>query len=207
MLESQDITRWLPTTRREAEARDWNELDVILISGDAYIDHPAFGAAVIGRILESQGLKVGIIDQPNWKGDLQDFKRLGTPRLFFGVTGGCMDPMVNHYTANKKKRSNDAYSPGGKAGKRPDYATTVYSQILKDLFPEIPVLIGGIEASLRRVTHYDYWSDSLRPNILSWSGADMLVYGMGEQALREIVRLLEKGVPFDSLKTIPQTAV
>ena len=207
MLESQDITRWLPTTRREAEARDWNELDVILISGDAYIDHPAFGAAVIGRILESQGLKVGIIDQPNWKGDLQDFKRLGTPRLFFGVTGGCMDPMVNHYTANKKKRSNDAYSPGGKAGKRPDYATTVYSKILKDLFPEVAVLIGGIEASLRRVTHYDYWSDSLKPNILSWSGADMLVYGMGEQALREIVRLLEKGVPFDSLKTIPQTAV
>lgn len=207
MQQNQDITKWLPTTRKEMEAREWDELDVIIISGDAYVDHPAFGNAVIGRLLESMGLKVGIIDQPNWKGDLQDFKRLGTPRLFFGVTGGCMDPMVNHYTANKKRRSNDAYSPGGTAGKRPDYATTVYTQILKDLYPDTPVLIGGIEASLRRVTHYDYWSDELKPNILSWSGADMLVYGMGEQALREIVRLMEKGVPFDSLKTIPQTAV
>lgn len=207
MQENQDVTRWLPTTRKEMEAREWDELDVIIISGDAYVDHPAFGNAVIGRLLESMGLKVGIIDQPNWKGDLQDFKRLGTPRLFFGVTGGCMDPMVNHYTANKKRRSNDAYSPGGKAGKRPDYATTVYTKILKELYPEKPVLIGGIEASLRRVTHYDYWSNELKPNILSWSGADMLVYGMGEQALRELVRLLERGVPFESLKTIPQTAV
>lgn len=207
MSNQQDPALWLPTTRKEAKLREWDEFDVIIISGDAYVDHPAFGNAVIGRILEDMGLKVGIIDQPAWKGEYNDFKRLGRPRLFFGVTGGCMDPMVNHYTANKKRRSNDAYSPGGQAGRRPDYATTVYTQILKEVYPDVPVLIGGIEASLRRVTHYDYWSDELKQNILSWSGADMLVYGMGEPALREIVRLLEKGVPFDSLKTIPQTAV
>ena len=201
------VSDWLPTTKKEAALREWDDFDVILISGDAYVDHPAFGAAVIGRILEDMGLRVGIIDQPNWKGDLQDFKRLGTPNLFFGVTGGCMDPMVNHYTANKKRRSNDAYTPGGKAGRRPDYATSTYTKILKELFPDVPVLIGGIEASLRRVTHYDYWSNKLQPNILSWSGADMLVYGMGEQALREIVRLVQRGVPFESLKTVAQTAV
>lgn len=207
MHQNFEVSSWLPTTRKELALRDWDELDVILISGDAYVDHPAFGAAVIGRILEDMGLRVGIIDQPAWKGELNDFKRLGKPRLFFGVTGGCMDPMVNHYTANKKKRSNDAYTPGGQAGRRPDYATTVYTQALKQVYTDVPVLIGGIEASLRRVTHYDYWADELKPNILSWSGADMLVYGMGEPALREIVRLVQRGVPFESLKTIPQTAV
>ena len=206
MNEKRPVTDWLPITKKEVEARGWQELDVILISGDAYVDHPAFGSAVIGRILESEGLRVAIVPQPNWQDDLRDFKKLGKPKLFFGVTSGCMDSMVNHYTASKRKRSTDAYTPGGSAGFRPDYATTVYTKILKDLHPEVPVLIGGIEASLRRVTHYDYWADKLFPNILEMSGADLLVYGMGELPLREIIRLLKKGVPFESLKTIPQTA-
>ncbi len=207
MKTSRPITDWLPITKKELEYRKWSELDVILISGDAYVDHPAFGTAVIARILEDMGLKVAIVPQPNWQDDLRDFKKFGKPRLFFGVTSGCMDTMVNHYTASKRKRSTDAYTPGGKAGFRPDYSTTVYTNILKELFPDVPVLLGGIEASLRRVTHYDYWADSLFPNILSHSKADMLVYGMGEMPLRELVRLLEKGVPFSSIKTIPQTAV
>ena len=197
---------WLPTTRKEVELRGWDELDVILISGDAYVDHPAFGHAAVGRILESAGLRVAIVPQPNWHDDLRDFKKLGQPRLFFGISSGCMDPMVNHYTAAKRRRSTDAYTPGGQAGFRPDYAATVYSQTLKKLYPDVPVIIGGIEGSLRRVTHYDYWSDQLKPSILIDSGADLLVYGMGEQPLRSIVQLLAKGVPFSSLKTIPQTA-
>jgi uncharacterized radical SAM protein YgiQ len=201
------VTDWLPITRKELDAHGWEEADVVLISGDAYVDHPAFGAAVIGRILQSEGLRIAIVPQPNWKDDLRDFKKFGAPRLFFGVTSGCMDSMVNHYTAGKRKRSTDAYTPGGDSGFRPDYAVTVYTKILKKLYPEIPVLIGGIEASLRRVTHYDYWEDRLFPNILTMSGADMLVYGMGEMPLREIVRLLKRGVPFHSLNTIPQTAV
>lgn len=200
------ITDWLPTTLKEVRKRGWEELDVIIFSGDAYVDHPSFGCAVIGRIIESCGLKVAIVPQPNWNDD-RDFTKLGKPRLFFGVTGGCMDPMVNHYTASKRRRSTDAYTPGGKSGFRPDYATSVYSQKLKELFPEVPVLIGGIEASLRRVTHYDYWQDKLLPNILTTSGADMLVYGMGEQPLREVLSLLDKGVPFDRLDTIKQTAI
>ena len=198
---------WLPITKKEVEERGWGELDVILISGDAYVDHPAFGTAVIGRILESEGLKIAIVAQPNWQDDLRDFKKFGKPRLFFGVTSGCMDTMVNHYTASRRKRSTDAYTPGGKAGFRPDYAVTTYTKILKKLYPDVPVLIGGIEASLRRVTHYDYWADKLFPSILKMSGADMLVYGMGEQPLREIVKLIKKGVPFSSLTTIKQTAV
>ena len=206
MSERRPITDWLPITKKEVEQRGWDELDVIIISGDAYVDHPAFGAAVIGRIIESEGFKVAVIPQPNWKDDLRDFKKLGKPKYFFGVTSGCMDSMVNHYTANKRLRSNDAYTPGGKAGFRPDYATSTYSNILKDLYPDVPVLIGGIEASLRRVTHFDYWSDKLMPSILETSKADMLVYGMGEQPLRDILKLLKKGVPFDSLKTIAQTA-
>lgn len=200
------ITDWLPTTQKEIDQRGWDELDVILFSGDAYVDHPSFGSAVIGRIIESMGLRIAIVPQPNWKDDLRDFKKLGTPRLFFGVTAGCMDPMINHYTANKRLRSDDAYTPGGQKGFRPDYATTVYSNILKDLFPDVPVVIGGIEASLRRVTHYDYWSDKLRPSILESSKADLLIYGMGEQPLREIITLLGKGIPFSSLNTIKQTA-
>jgi uncharacterized radical SAM protein YgiQ len=206
MIDERPITDWLPITKKEVEKRGWDELDVILISGDAYVDHPSFGTAVIGRIIEDEGFKIGIIAQPNWQDDLRDFKKLGKPKYFFGVTAGCMDSMVNHYTANKRLRSTDAYTPGGAAGFRPDYATTVYSKILKDLYPDVPVMIGGIEASLRRVTHYDYWKDELMPTILVDSKADILVYGMGEQPLREMLQLLKKGVPFHNLHTIKQVA-
>jgi uncharacterized radical SAM protein YgiQ len=201
------LSNWLPTNKKECEIRGWEELDVILFSGDAYVDHPSFGSAVIGRIIESEGLKIALVPQPNWRDELQDFKKLGKPKMFFAVTGGCMDPMVNHYTASKRRRTTDAYSPDGAAGFRPDYATTVYSNILKDLFPDVPILIGGIEASLRRVTHYDYWQNKLLPSILKSSKADLLVYGMGEQPLREIIKLLKKGIPFNQLTTIKQTAV
>lgn len=206
MKELQEITGWLPTTKKEVEMRGWDELDVILISGDAYVDHPAFGPAVIGRIIESEGYRVAIVPQPNWQDDLRDFRKLGKPKYFFGVTSGCMDSMVNHYTANKRLRSTDAYTPGGEAGFRPDYAVAVYSKILKSIYPDTPVIIGGIEASLRRVTHYDYWSDKLMPSILETSGADLLVYGMGEQPLKEILKLLKKGVPFHQLTMVKQTA-
>lgn len=206
MEKTRKITDWLPTSVKEVKDRGWDELDVILFSGDAYVDHPSFGAAVIARIIESKGYKIAIVPQPNWRDDLRDFKKLGKPRLFFGVTAGCMDSMVNHYTANKRLRSDDAYTPGGKAGYRPDYAVNVYSQILKKLFPETPVLIGGIEASLRRVTHYDYWQDKLSPSILISSGADMLVYGMGEKPLLEILDLLSKNVPLQSMHSVLQTA-
>ena len=200
------LNDWLPTTKKEVKARGWEQLDVILFSGDAYVDHPSFGPSVIGRLLESLGLKVAIVPQPNWQDDLRDFKKLGIPRLFFAVTAGCMDSMVNHYTANKRLRSNDAYTPGGKAGFRPDYGTIVYSNILKKLFPETPVVLGGVEASLRRLTHYDFWSDKLKPGILHDSKADLLIYGMGEKPLSELVHLLLKGVPFFSIKNIKQTA-
>ncbi len=206
MQEQLPITSWLPISKKEVEKRGWSDLDVIIISGDAYIDHPSFGSAVIGRIIESEGFRVAIIPQPNWQDDLRDFKKLGAPKYFFGVTSGCMDSMVNHYTANKRKRSTDSYTPGGKAGFRPDYAVTTYTKILKELYPETPVLVGGIEASLRRITHYDYWEDKLFPNILEHSGADLLVYGMGEQPLREILKLLKKGVPFHQLTMVKQTA-
>ena len=201
------LSDWLPTTNKEVKIRGWEALDVILFSGDAYVDHPTFGPAVIGRLLESFGLRVAIVPQPNVNDNLQDFVKLGKPRLFFGVTGGCMDPMISNYNANKKRRDKDAYTPNGDIGFRPDYASTVYSNILKEKWPDTPVLIGGIEGSLRRVTHYDYWSDKLMPTILETSKADMLVYGMGEQPLREIIRLLEKGVPFSSINTVNQTAV
>lgn len=206
MIQERPITDWLPITKKEVEKRGWEELDVILISGDAYVDHPAFGTAVIGRIIESEGFKIGIIPQPNWRDDLRDFKKLGKPKYFFGVTAGCMDSMVNHYTAGKRLRSTDAYTPGGEAGFRPDYATIVYSNILKDIYPDVPILIGGIEASLRRVTHYDYWKNELMPSILVDSKADLLVYGMGEQPLRDTLRLIKKGVPFSSLGTLNQVA-
>ncbi len=205
-MQERPITDWLPLTKKEVEKRGWDELDVILISGDAYVDHPAFGTAVIGRIMESEGLKVGIVAQPNWQDDLRDFKKFGKPKYFFGVTAGCMDSMVNHYTANKRLRSNDSYTPGGEAGFRPDYATTVYSKILKEIYPDVPVLIGGIEASLRRVTHYDYWADKLFPSILVDSQADMLVYGMGEQPLREIIRGVKSGKQLVELTDINQVA-
>lgn len=205
-MEKYDLKRWLPTTKKEVELRGWSELDVILFSGDAYIDHPSFGAAVIGRILEKQGLKVAIIPQPNWRDDLRDFKKLGKPRLFFGVSAGAMDSMINHYTANKRIRSNDAYTPEGKAGMRPDRPSIVYTNILKELYPNIPVLLGGIEASLRRVTHYDYWDDKLHKSILFDSKADLLIYGMGELPLTSLVKQLNNGIPFQNLRNIPQTA-
>jgi uncharacterized radical SAM protein YgiQ len=200
------LSDWLPTTKREVKIRGWERLDVIIFSGDAYVDHAAFGPAALGRILESYGLRVAIVPQPNVNDNLQDFEKLGTPELFFAVTSGAMDSMVSNYTASKRKRDRDAYTPNGDTGFRPDYATTVYSKILKEKFPDVPVVIGGIEASLRRVTHYDYWSDTLKPNILIESGADLLVYGMGEQPLRELIRLLKRGVPFSSIRTIQQTA-
>lgn len=200
------LTDWLPTTKKEMDLRGWNQADVILFSGDAYVDHPSFGAAVIGRILEREGLRVAIVPQPNWRDDLRDFRKLGKPRLFFGVTAGAMDSMINHYTANKRLRSDDAYTADGKAGMRPDRPSVVYSNILKDLFPDVPIVLGGIEASLRRVSHYDYWDDSLHRSILFDAKADLLVYGMGEQPLNQIVRELEKGRTIEKLKDIPQTA-
>lgn len=200
------LSDWLPITLKEAKKKGWEELDVVLISGDAYVDHPAFGTAVVGRIIESEGFKIGIIPQPNWKDDLHEFKKFGKPKYFFGITSGCMDTMVNHYTASKRKRSTDAYTPGGEAGFRPDYAVSTYSKILKKLYPEVPIVIGGIEASLRRVTHYDYWSDKLMPSILESSQADLLIYGMGEQPLREILQLLKRGVPFHQLTMVKQTS-
>ena len=201
------ITDWLPTTLKEVKARGWEELDVILFSGDAYVDHPSFGTAVIARVLESEGLKVAIIPQPNWQDDLRDFKKLGKPRLFFGVSSGNMDSMINHYTANKRLRSNDAYTAGGEVKYRPDYATTVYSNILKKIYPNTPIVIGGIEASLRRLTHYDYWSDTLKPSILVDSKADILLYGNAEKAIIELVRKLQENTPISKLQNIPQTAI
>ena len=185
------------------ELRGWDELDVILFSGDAYVDHPSFGAAVIGRILEAEGLKVAIVPQPNWRDDLRDFKKLGKPRLFFGVSPGCMDSMVNKYTANKRIRHEDAYTPDGRTDMRPDYPSIVYTKILKKLFPDVPVFLGGIEASMRRLTHYDYWEDRVRPSILLDSGADLLMYGMGEKTVVEIARKIERGEP---LTDTPQIA-
>ena len=199
------LTDWLPTTKKEVEIRGWDKLDVILFSGDAYVDHPSFGASVIGRILEKEGLKIAIVPQPNWRDDLRDFKKMGKPRLFFCVSAGAMDSMINHYTANKRLRSNDAYTPDGKTGMRPDRPSIVYSNILKDLYPDVPVLLGGIEASLRRITHYDYWDNLLRKSILVDSKADLLIYGMGELPLKEVVCRLKKGEVFENLKDIPQT--
>lgn len=197
---------FLPTTIKEVRALGWDYIDVILFTGDAYIDHPSFGAAVIGRLLEADGYRVAIVPQPNWRDDLRDFTKLGAPRLFFGVTAGSMDSMVNHYTANIRLRSNDAYTAGGKAGFRPDYAVTVYSRILKRLYPHVPVVIGGIEASLRRLTHYDYWSDSLKPSVLVDSGADLLMYGMGERVVRDVARAMRNGFNAKLLRKIRQVA-
>ncbi len=197
---------FFPTTIKEVRRLGWEYLDVILFTGDAYIDHPAFGAAVIARLLDAEGYRVAIVPQPNWKDDLRDFKKLGTPRLFFGVTAGAMDSMVNHYTANIRLRSNDAYTPGGKAGFRPDYAATVYTKILKELFPNTPVVVGGIEASLRRLTHYDYWSDRLRPSMLIESGADLLIYGMGEGVIEEVAAALRNGFNMNLLRKIRQVS-
>ena len=197
---------FLPTTIKEVRALGWDYIDVILFTGDAYIDHPAFGAAVIGRLLEAEGYRVAIVPQPNWRDDLRDFTKLGAPRLFFGVSAGAMDSMVNHYTANIRLRSNDAYTAGGKAGFRPDYAATVYCQILKRLYPHVPVVVGGIEASLRRLTHYDYWSDSLKPSMIVESGADLLIYGMGERVVQQVAKAMRNGFNSKLLRKIRQVA-
>lgn len=201
-----NLTDWLPTTKKEVELRGWDELDVIIFSGDAYVDHPSFGSTVIGRILEAEGLKVAIVPQPNWRDDLRDFKKLGRPRLFFGISAGCMDSMVNRYTANKRRRSNDAYTPDERPDMRPDNATITYSTILKKLYPDVPVAIGGIEASMRRLTHYDYWEDRLKKSILCDSHADLLIYGMGEKPVTELCRRLKSGEKFSDITDIPQTA-
>ncbi len=195
---------FLPTTKKEVEARGWDELDVIIFSGDAYIDHPSFGPAVIGRILEAEGYRVAIVPQPNWRDDLRDFTKLGKPRLFFAVSAGAMDSMVNHYTANLRLRSNDAYTAGGKAGFRPDRTVDTYTKILKKLYPHTPVVVGGIEASLRRLTHYDYWSDKLRESILVTSGADLLVYGMGDKVIREVAKAMRNGFNMKLLRGLRQ---
>ena len=200
------LTDFLPTTKKECELRGWDELDVILFSGDAYVDHPSFGAAVIGRSLEASGYRVAIVPQPDWHGDFRDFKKLGRPRLCFGIAPGAMDSMVNKYTANRRLRSSDDYSPDGRHDMRPEMPTIVYTQILKKLFPDVPVLIGGIEASMRRLTHYDYWQDRLRPSILVDSGADLILYGMGPKSIIQICQQLEKRRPVESIKEIPQTA-
>ena len=182
------LSDFLPTTKKECELRGWEQLDVILFSGDAYVDHPSFGAAVIGRVLEAKGWKVAIVPQPDWHGDYRDFMKLGKPRLFFGIAPGCMDSMVNKYTANRRLRAEDAYSPNGRHDCRPEYPTIVYTRILKQLYPDVPVVLGGIEASMRRLTHYDYWQDKLMKCILCDSGADILVYGMGEKVTAEICK-------------------
>jgi uncharacterized radical SAM protein YgiQ len=184
------VSPFLPTTKDEMLKLGWQNVDVVLFSGDAYVDHPAFGAAVIARVLEHNGYRVAVVPQPNWRDDLRDFKKMGVPRLFFAITSGAMDSMVNHYTAAKRLRSNDAYTPNGAASFRPDYAVKTYSLILKKLYPDVPVVIGGIEASLRRLAHYDYWQDKLMPSILLDSKADFLIYGMGEKAIVEIADYL-----------------
>lgn len=200
-------TDWLPTSVKEMKALGWDYVDVVLFTGDAYVDHPAFGAAVVGRVLQAAGFRVAIVPQPNWQDDLRDFRKFGAPRLFFGVSPGAMDSMVNHYTANRRRRSDDAYTPGGRHGARPDYPSIVYTQILKKLFPDVPVVLGGIEASLRRLSHYDYWQDRLRPGILVDSGADMLLYGMGEHTVPELARRLAAGGKIADLVDFPQSVV
>lgn len=198
------LTDFLPTTKKELDLRGWTEVDVILFSGDAYVDHPSFGAAVIGRVLEAAGYKVAIVPQPDWHGDYRDFKKLGRPRLFFGISPGCMDSMVNKYTANRRLRSEDAYSPDGRHDMRPEYPTIVYSRILRELYPDVPIILGGIEASMRRLTHYDYWQDALRPSILYDAPADMITYGMGEKATLELARRLSEGEPISAMHDLPQ---
>ena len=196
----------IPTSVKEVKALGWDWIDIIIFTGDAFVDHPSFGTAVIARYLQKAGYRVAVVPQPNWRDDLRDFRKLGAPRLYFGVNAGAMDSMVNHYTASKRLRSDDAYTPGGKAGQRPDYAVTVYTKILKEIYPEIPVVIGGIEASLRRLTHYDYWKDDLMPSVLVGSGADWLCYGMGERPMLELTRAIEAGRNMSDIRKIPQLA-
>lgn len=200
-------TDWLPTSVKEMKALGWDGVDVVLFSGDAYVDHPAFGAAVIGRTLQAVGYRVAIVPQPNWQDDLRDFRKFGMPRLFFGISPGAMDSMVNHYTANRRRRSDDAYTPGGRHGARPDYPSVVYSKILRELYPDAPIVIGGIEVSLRRLSHYDYWQDRLRPSILVDTAADMLLYGMGEKTVVDLARRLDAGQKIGDIINMPQSVV
>lgn len=206
MSANKDLKDWLPISKKEVELRGWDELDVIIFSGDAYVDHPSFANAVIGRVLESAGYKVAIIPQPNWRDDLRDFKKLGKPRLFFGVSAGNMDSMVNHYTAAKRKRSDDAYTPDERVDMRPDYPSLVYTKILRNLFPDTPIILGGIEASLRRLTHYDYWQDKLLPGMPFMSDADIVLYGLGERSVLDIASLLDRGASLENIKQLPQIA-
>lgn len=199
-------SNFLPTSKEEMDFLGWDNADIIFFSGDAYVDHPSFAAAVIGRTLQAHGYKVAIVPQPNWRDDLRDFKKLGKPRLFFAISAGAMDSMVNHYTANRRLRHDDAYTAGGKHGMRPDYPTIVYSKILKELYPDVPVIAGGIEASLRRVSHYDYWQDRLRPSILADAPVDMLVYGMGERTIVEVAKRLNENTDISAITDVPQTA-
>ena len=201
---SENNTYMIPTTAKEVKALGWDYIDIIIFTGDAFVDHPSFGTAVIARWLQKHGYRVAVVPQPNWRDDLRDFRKLGTPRLYFGVNSGAMDSMVNHYTAAKRLRSDDAYTPEGRAGQRPDYAVTVYTKILKEIYPDVPVVIGGIEASLRRVTHYDYWLDGLKPSILVESGADWLCYGMGERPMLELTKAIEAGRNINDIRRIPQ---
>lgn len=202
------VTDWLPTSVKEMKARGWEEVDIVLFSGDAYVDHPSFAAAVLGRtLMEIGGYKVAIVPQPNWQDDLRDFRKFGKPRLFFGVSAGAMDSMVNHYTAARRRRSDDAYTPGGRHGMRPDYPTIVYSDILRRLYPDAPIVAGGIEASMRRLSHYDYWQDRLRPSILADAPVDMIIYGMGELPILELARRLDAGERISDIRDIPQTVL
>ena len=202
-----DLKLYLPTSVKEMKLLGWDSVDVVIFSGDAYVDHPSFGAAVIGRTLQAAGYRVAIVPQPNWQDDLRDFRKFGAPRLFFGISAGAMDSMVNHYTAARRRRSDDAYTPGGRHGARPDYPTIVYSEILRRLYPDTPIVIGAIEASLRRLSHYDYWQDRLRPSILADCPADLLIYGMGEKPVVEVARRLEAGESIGRMTDITQTAV
>lgn len=204
--EKTDLRAWLPISKKEVQLRGWDELDIILFSGDAYVDHPSFANAVIGRVLEAAGYRIAIIPQPNWRDDLRDFKKLGKPRLFFGVSPGNMDSMVNHYTAAKRKRSDDAYTPDERSDMRPDYPSIVYTKILKELYPDTPIILGGIEASLRRLTHYDYWQDKLLPGMPYMSHADITIYGMGERSILAIADLLNKGASLSNISALPQIA-
>jgi len=201
------MNEFLPTSVKEMKALGWEHADIVIFSGDAYVDHPAFGAAVIGRVLQAEGYRVAIVPQPNWRDDLRDFRKLGRPRLFFGISPGAMDSMVNHYTAARRLRSDDAYTPGGRHGMRPDYPTIVYSKILRELWPGVPIVAGGIEPSMRRLSHYDYWQDRLRPSILLDAPVDILSYGMGEKTVVEIARRLDDGVSVNDIIDLPQTAV
>ena len=201
---SDSRTYMIPTSVKEVRDLGWDYIDIIIFTGDALIDHPSFGTAVIARWLQKHGYRVAVVPQPNWRDDLRDFRKLGSPRLYFGVNSGAMDSMVNHYTAAKRLRSDDAYTPEGRAGQRPDYAVTVYTRILKEIYPDVPVVIGGIEASLRRLTHYDYWQDALKPSVLIESGADWLCYGMGERPMLELTRAIEAGRNPNDMRRIPQ---